>query len=198
MENAAFVADALIYLQDSAVDRAEFYRGDAAWMGLFGLQGEYFKPAYAMRATGAMRATPQRLSLAGADTVGFAAIAGRSPDNRTVQVLISNYEIPANFQPPLMKEPEGSAPKNMPMPDFSKMKFLPPRKDIKYHDNGGYQLTIGNLPWGKKGLFVLKRIRLSEREDFQVVEQRTESGDWISISNPLPAPGLELIVLQRR
>jgi hypothetical protein len=198
MDNAAFVADALIYLQDSAVDRAEFYRGDAAWMGLFGRQGQYFKPAYAMRATGAMLATPQRVSVAGGDTVGFAAIAGRSPDNRTVQVLISNYEIPANFQPPPMKEPEGSDPKNMPMPDFSKMKSLPPRKDIKYHDNGGYELSISNLPWGKKGSFLLKRIRLSGREDFQVVEQRTESGDQITISNPLPAPGLEFIVLQSR
>ena len=45
MDNAAFMGDALIYLQDSAVDRAHFYRGDAAWMGLFGLHGEYFKTA---------------------------------------------------------------------------------------------------------------------------------------------------------
>ena len=59
IENAAFVGDVLIYLQDSAIDLAHFYRGDAAWMGLFGLHGEYFKPAYTFRATGAMLKTPR-------------------------------------------------------------------------------------------------------------------------------------------
>ena len=99
MDNAAFIGAALIYLQDSAVDRAHFYRGDAAWMGLFGLQGEYFKTANTFRATGAMLQTPERLQLWSV-TFGFAAIAGRSRDGKSVQVLISNYQIPENYQPP--------------------------------------------------------------------------------------------------
>jgi xylan 1,4-beta-xylosidase len=195
MDNAAFMGDVLIYLQDSAVDRAHFYRGDAAWMGLFGPHGEYFKTANTFRATGAMLQTPERLQLSGADTFGFAAIAGRSRDGKSVQVLISNYQIPDNYQPPPMTAPAGSAPKNMPMPDFSKIKFLAPRKEIAYRENRGYRLTIENLPWGKNASFTLKRYRLTGDHDFDVVEERKASGDHLEISNPLPPPGLELIVL---
>jgi xylan 1,4-beta-xylosidase len=196
MENAAFIGAVLIYLQDSAVDRAYFYRGDAAWMGLFGLQGEYFKTANTFRATGAMLQTPERISLTGADTFGFAAIAGRSRDGKSVQVLISNYQIPENYQPPPMTPPAGSAPKNMPMPDFSTIKFLAPRKDISYRENQGYKLAIDNLPWGKNVSFTLKRYRLTGDHDFDVVEERQASGDHLEISNPLPPPGLELIELR--
>jgi xylan 1,4-beta-xylosidase len=198
MENAAFIGTALIYLQDSAVNQAYFYRGDAAWMGLFGLQREYFKTAHTFRATGAMLQTPERLALTGADTFGFAALAGRSHDGKSVQVLISNYQIPANYQPPPMVPPEGSAPKNMPMPDFSKIKSLAPREDIVYRENQGYTLTISNLPWGKDAGFTLKRYRLAEDHNLDVVEEKQETGDSIHISNPLPPPGLELIELRRR
>ncbi len=198
MENAAFVGTSLIYFQDSAVNLAYFYRGDAAWMGLFGLHGEFFKPAYTFRATGALLKTPERLNLTGADTFGFASIAGRSRDGKTVQVLISNYEIPVNYQPPPMQPPEGSAPKNVPIPDFSKMKFLQPRKDIQYHDNRGYQLTITNLPWGEKDSFGVKRYRLTDGQDLSPVEEKSASGRQITISNPLAPPALELIVLQKR
>jgi hypothetical protein len=190
MENAAFVGDVLIYLQTSAVDRAQFYRGDAAWMGLFGLQGEYFKTAYTVRATGEMLKTPERLDLTGADTFGFAAIAGRSHDGKTVQVLISNYEIPADYKAPEMEAPAGSAPANMPMPDFSKIKALSPRKDIRYRNNRGYELMINNLPWGKEGSFTVKRYRLAEGQDFGVVDETPASGDRIKIWNllaPLPS-----------
>lgn len=198
IENAAFVGDVLIYLQDSAIDLAHFYRGDAAWMGLFGLHGEYFKPAYTFRATGAMLKTPQRIALTGADTFGFAAIAGRSRDSKTVQVLISNYEIPANYNPPPMQAPAGAAPPGMPMPDFSKLKFLAPRKEIQYQNNRGYKLTVNNLPWGEKDSFTVKRYRLTGEEDFSPVEGTLASGQQLTISNPLPPPGLELIVLQKR
>ena len=127
--NAAFIGAALTYFQDAPPrPPAIFYRGDAAWMGLFDLQGDYFKTAYTFKAIGAMLQTPERLQLSGADTFGFAAIAGRSRDGKSVQVLISNYQIPENYQPPPMTAPAGSAPKNMPMPDFSTMKLPDPRE----------------------------------------------------------------------
>jgi hypothetical protein len=198
MENAAFVADVLIYLQASAVDRAQFYRGDAAWMGLFGLRGEYFKTAYSFRATGEMLKTPERLDLTGADTFGFAAIAGRSHDGKTVQVLISNYEIPADYKAPPMEAPAGSIPANLPKPDLSEIKALSPRRYPQYRDNRGYELVISNLPWGKEGLFTVKRYRLAEGQDFGVVDDTPASGDWIRIRNLLSPPAVELLVLQKR
>jgi xylan 1,4-beta-xylosidase len=94
MEAAAFVASAQIYLQDSAADRAHYYRGDATTMGLFDPQGGYRKKGYAFKAAGAMLETPRRLQATGGDNAGFAVLAGRAEDGATVQVLISNYEIP--------------------------------------------------------------------------------------------------------
>src|ERR1700729_1696551 len=45
--NPAYIGAVLTYLQDSAVDDAMFYRGDAAWMGLFDANGQYLKTARA-------------------------------------------------------------------------------------------------------------------------------------------------------
>lgn len=38
-ENAAYIGGVLNYLQDAPIDHAQFYRGGAAWMGLFELEG---------------------------------------------------------------------------------------------------------------------------------------------------------------
>ncbi len=197
MENAAFIGAVLSYFQDAPIDRAMFYRGDAAWMGLFGLDGQYFKTAYAFKAMGEMQDTPERLSVAGADTFGFATIAGRSADGNTVQVLISNYAIPAGFKPEMMRMPPDLLKELPSLPDFSKFKLLPPRTDIVYRDNAGYNLTINNLPWGK-GPFSLKRYRISKTQNLDLVEERSSEGGSLEMSNSLAPDALELIVLQRK
>src|SRR5579864_3968415 len=66
--NAAYIGAVLSYLQDTSIDHAHFYRGDAAWMGLFSLEGKYFKTAYTFKAMGKMLDTPQRLPVEGTDT----------------------------------------------------------------------------------------------------------------------------------
>jgi hypothetical protein len=90
MENGIFPAAALIYLQDSAVDRALYYRGDSTGR-VFGSQGEYLKPAYSLKATAMMLDTPQRLS-ATADNPGPIVLAGRSANGKKVQVLVCNFK----------------------------------------------------------------------------------------------------------
>jgi len=194
IENAAFIEDVLIYLQDSPVDMAHFYRADAAWMGLFDVQGQYFKPAYAFLAAGKMLSTPQRLELSGSDTIGFAALAGRSSDGKTVQILISNYEIPANHHPRDMPPPEGALPKNM--PEFPQMKSLPARTNIHYKDNRGFHLTINALPWGKRP-FTVQRYRLTDREPFVMVQESTGNGGKFDVSDALLPPAIELIILKQ-
>src|SRR5271156_5558404 len=47
--NAAYISAALSYFQDAPIDHAQFYRGDAAWMGLFDSKGEYYKTAHAFQ-----------------------------------------------------------------------------------------------------------------------------------------------------
>lgn len=194
-DNAAYVASVMIYLQDSSIDRAEFYRGDAAWMGLFDLQRKLFKPASAYKATAAMLDTPERLDMVGSDTFGFGALAGRSRDGTTVQILISNYEIPADFKPHMMAMPPDV--QALLKLDFSKPKFLARRTDIHPENNGGYFLTIDHLPWGNAE-FTIKRYRITGTEDFRSVEESSGKGGKADLSNPLPPPGVELIVLRRR
>lgn len=187
--NAAFIAAVMSYLQDAPVDAAMFYRGDAAWMGLFDLQGKYYKTAYAFKAMGEMLGTPLRLAVRGTDTVGFAALAGMSANRKKVQILITNYEIPANYKPREMLKPG-----NPPTPPSNE---TAPTKGIVHRDNSGYDLTIGNLPWGKSA-FKIKRYRISRTENLKLVEEKTGAGSRLKLTNALPVDTVELIELQRQ
>jgi xylan 1,4-beta-xylosidase len=195
-ENAAFVDSALTYFQDAPLDHAHFYRGDAAWMGLFDLQGHPYKTAYAFEAMGKMQDTPRRLAVEGADTLGFATLAGRSADRKTIQILVSNYAIANGWKAKDMKIPDAVV-KSIPPTDYSKFKPLPLRTDIVYRDNAGYDLTINHLPWGKKP-FTVKRYRISEKENLELVEEKLGAGESIELANPLAPDAVELIVLQKR
>jgi hypothetical protein len=195
--NAAYIGAVLSYLQDTSIDQAHFYRGDAAWMGLFGVDGKYFKTAYTFKAMGKMLDTPQRLAVDGTDTIGFAALAGRSADGNTIQILISNYAIPENYKPDLMPMPPELQKTSPPMPDMSKVKFLPPRTDVVYRDNAGYDLAIKNLPWGPAPFSVI-RYRISKAQNLDVVETGSGKDGVLNLSNSLPPDTVELIVLRRR
>ncbi|MGC1128445.1 MAG: hypothetical protein WA875_02680 [Candidatus Acidiferrales bacterium] len=194
-DNAAFVADTLIYLEDQPVDRAIFYRGDAAWMGLFDMQGKPYKPAFALRAMGEMADTPERVATTGGDQDGFAVLAGRSKDGKRVQILMGNYEIPPNYQAHVMVPPAEFM-KGTHVPDFSKIERLPARK-VEYRNNGGYDLTVENLPWGEKE-FTVKRYRLDGAHDWDLVETKEgRGGEWKN-SETLAAPAVEMVVLERK
>jgi xylan 1,4-beta-xylosidase len=193
-EDAAYIGAELSYMQDAPVDHALFYRGDAAWMGLFDVKGQYFKSAYVFKAMGKMLETPQRLLVQGADTFGFAAIAGRSADGKLMQIVVSNYAIPPVSQRHKMEIPPELLKPGAGLPDFSSIKPLPPRDDIVYRDNAGYRLTIDNLPWGEKP-FTMKRYRISESHNLDLVENKSATGPVLAISADLAPDGVELIVL---
>jgi len=186
MAAAAFTGCALIYLQDAPVKRSHYYRGDAGHgMGLFERDGSYRKKAYAFKAMGRMLDTPQRLEATGGDTRGFAVLAGRSAEGDRVQVLVSNYEIRPEA------DPRG--------PGFGRDSAPAARREVTYayDDNGGYDLTVKNLPWGE-GRFTVERYRLTGRDDFALVETSTAEGGTVTFSHDLPSPGLALIVLKRQ
>lgn len=205
--NAAFIGAALTYYQDAPLDAAIFYRGDATWMGLFDLDGKYFKTAYTFKAMGEMLDTPKRLGVKGPDTYGFAALAGLSGDRKTVQILISNYEIPAGYKPKDMvlspelnemvkkiKAEEASHPNPAKPAPVSE---LPQRAGIVYHDNAGYNLTVDNLPFGKDA-YTIKRYRISKTQNLELVEEKEASGASLKISNSFAPDTVELIVLQHK
>jgi hypothetical protein len=196
--NAAFVGAVLTYLEDASVDHAHFYRGDAAWMGLFDLNGGYYKPAYAFKAMGEMLDTPERVAVTGGDTFGFAVLAGKSADGSKVQILISNYQKPANYKPkPMVRGPETVDPTRPPLWDRYPGREFPDRGDIVYRDNAGYKLSISNLPWGQ-ATFSVKRYRISAGQSLDLVEERAANGATLALSSPLPVDTVELIVLERK
>ncbi len=182
MESAAFTTSALIYLQDAPVDLSCYYTGNAGNMGSFETNGAYRKMAYAFKATGAMLDTPQRLSVTGDDTMGFAVLAGRSPDKQTVQVLISNYQIQQPEGPPRQSAPPGSHGLE--------------RRQVRTEAIPAYALDITHLPWGNKA-FTVRRYRTDEKCDYALVEELEIQGETLELSRPLPPPALELIVLTR-
>ena len=182
MESAAFTACAVMYLQDSTVDVSCYYTGNAGNMGSFEPDGAYRKKAYALKATGALLNTPERLRARGADTEGFAVLAGRSGDRRTVQVLIANYEIQQPTEPPRQTASPGSHGLD--------------RRKLQAKRPHAYALKIASLPWGKSA-FTLRRYRTDADRNFELVEQTPGSGGTINISRPLTPPAVELIVVGR-
>ena len=97
LQRAGFITSALVYMQDAPIDISALYRAD----NVFGKHGDTpDKTGQALIALGRMKDTPVRLAVHGADLDGFAVQSGRSKDGKTVQVLISNYQIPAEFLGP--------------------------------------------------------------------------------------------------
>ena len=176
----AFIGAVLTYLQDSPVTRAMYYRADAGNESLFERDGSYRRKAYPFAAMGSMLDTPDKLAVSGADTIGFAVLAGRSADRNRIRILISNYEIPPAYG----------------IPGRGRMR-MPPQSGIAYHDNHGYALTVTNLPWGDAG-YNVKCYRVSEAGDFRPQSLPAGRGPTYELRRDLEAPAWELIVLERQ
>jgi hypothetical protein len=82
------------------------------------------------------------------------------------------------------------------LPDMSKV-TRPPNRNITYKNDSGYDLTIQNLPWGKKP-FIVQRVRLSNSEDLAEQPLTVGEGGECKSSGALPAPGVELIVSREK
>jgi len=121
----------------------------------------------------------------GDDDAGFAVVAGRSQDNRMLQILISNYQIASKYLGP---RPNGDV---MHIPNIMDIQLLP-RRTFTYHDNNGYDLMV-NLPGpGKREV---KRYRITDTSNFALVDQSTQTGPAIHLQAVLPPPGIEFIVI---
>jgi hypothetical protein len=181
---ASFVASALIYMQDAPIDAATLYRAD----NVFGSDGATpDKTGQALIALGQMKSTPARLKVVGADADGFAVEAGRSGDGRLVRILISNYQIPAQ----LLGRRKGDDVLHVP-PVFDVS--LLSRRDVDYHDNGGFDLTVQHLPTGRS--YVIERCRITAQDDFKPVSTMIAPEAAIHITETLPPPAVELITVR--
>ena len=178
---ASFVTSALIYMLDAPIDAATLYRAD----NVFGADGNTpDKTGKALIALGALKSTPVRLQVTGADMDGFAVAAGRSPDGRVVKVLISNYQIPAE----LLGKRAGDDVLHVP-PVFDVT--LLSRRDIKYHNNDGFDLVIEHLPENRS--YIVEKCRITRKDDFRPNRTIVAPGAAVHVRDVLPPPGVELV-----
>lgn len=174
---AAFAASSLIYMLGGPID-AQTYRRAAASVRSGGSAGDAVGSA--LGAFGALKSTPLLVRSSGGDDSGFAVVAGRSKDNRLVQILISNYQVASKY---------------LGGPRDNWNTTLPERRTLQYSNNGGYDATV-NLP--TPGKYSVKRYRISDSSDFALVDQHIETGPSIRLQAALPPPGIELIVISAK
>jgi xylan 1,4-beta-xylosidase len=178
---ASFITSALIYMQDAPVDAATLYRAD----NVFGADGDSpDEIGQALIALGRMKATPVRLQSTGGDLRGLAVEAGRSEDGKLVQVLISNDQIPAADLGPRNTDD------TLHVPHVFDVKLLP-RRSLVYSDNGGFDLTIAQLPAGTP--HVVERCLISAEGTFASGTPIVQTGGTVTVQGRLPPPGIALI-----
>ena len=181
---ASFITSALIYMQDAPIDAATLYRAD----NVFGADGATpDKTGEALIALGQMKSTPVRLRVTGADTNGFAVEAGRSRDGRMLRILISNYQIPTQ----LLGRRAGDDVLHVP-PVFDV--HLLSRREIAYRNNAGFDLTVTQLPRDQS--YVLERSRITDRDDFKLINRTIVPGGAVHLNETLPPPGVELVTVR--
>jgi hypothetical protein len=172
---ASFAASSLIYMLGGPVDAQTYHRTDAAARTVGGLGGEVNS---ALGAFGALKSTPVLIRTDGGDEAGFAVVAGRSPDRRLIQILISNYQIASKYL----------------RPRDNWDTTLPERRVLQYRDNGGYDAMI-SVPAGK---YQVKRYRIGDSSNFALAEQSVELGPTIRLQATMSPPAVELIVISAK
>jgi hypothetical protein len=200
-----YEAAALIYMQDTPIDRATLFRGDAAvWKPddpdfdlttrMFNADGTAMKNAYGFISAGQMLETPRRLRVTGGDDRGFAVLAGGNAAGTEVRVLIANYAIPAeNLQP----QPSPSINFNLPVtgkPVPVSWQQLPRRVEAAQKNNGGYELEVIGLPWGR-GNYTVERYRYDATHDLTLLDRISGKGASVNLRADLPEPAVELVVI---
>lgn len=176
---AAFTASAIVYMQDSPIDEQTFYMGP----NLFGEDGRTpNKVGQAMVALGRFKDAPIRLELTGADTQGLAVQAGRSHDSTQVTVVISNYEVPESLRG---LRPDGDR--------LADMLNVLPRRELTYADNEGFELEVTGLD--PETSYRIERYRISDLWDHRLLTTDFARGDRVVVTGPLPAPGIETVII---
>jgi len=91
---AAFVAAALLELQDAPVDMCNFFHGELGGFGLFNEHGVPTKNHHAFAAFRLLLRTPKRIETSGSVSGQLAFVAGLSEGQHEAVILVSNYALP--------------------------------------------------------------------------------------------------------
>lgn len=189
LQRAAFVASSLIEMAHAPIDLAALYRAD----NLFGPEGATpDKTGAALVALGRMKDTRVELPIeqppGGSEPCGFAAEAGRSADGRTLQILLSHYEVPAPHRRP-------RAGRNVPGGPGQFAVTLLERSRLECRPVSGYDLKIEHLAPGAR--YEIERDQISAAHTLSAVERTIQRGPILHLRAALPDPGVELVVIRR-
>ena len=198
---------ALSYMQDTKIDRAFIFRGDAAMdnpkykLGdfttqMFNKDGSPMVNAWGFIAMGQMQLTRERLKVTGGDNNGYVVLAGRDEEARNIQVLITNYAIAPKFLEPTTKN---SLDFELPV-DGERVPVswaLPTRRtDAVQSNNGGYRLKVRGVSC-KSGC-VVERRRLDGTHAFALIDSNRLTTDTIELSADTSPPSIELITIRKQ
>lgn len=93
--NAASAAGAMIYMQESTIDKFFRYALDNYWFGLVNWYDQWRYSGHSMRAMCQTMDNGQRLPASGGDTLGTAVIASASPFLDEIQIIVTDNSSPA-------------------------------------------------------------------------------------------------------
>ncbi|MCI1653717.1 MAG: hypothetical protein LKI32_02285 [Lachnospiraceae bacterium] len=190
---ATYLTSLYTYLQDSPVSKALFYFRIAQ----LSENGSVTVPktTYALKASSSMEETDNRVKTAGGDKNGFGVIAGINDNKNQINILMSNYEIPASSMlsnglapNPMIKD------NKMCIPNVANW-TLPIARVLTYENNAGYNLTVKNIPFNTKNV-VVEQYRLDANNNLKLVNSKKVdlSGDGtITLSNALAAYKTDLL-----
>jgi xylan 1,4-beta-xylosidase len=200
-ENAAFIAAAAVYMQDSVVDQAIFFRADTGAdfhynfrdpAGIFEADGSENARTGAFRLVGQTLAMPERLAVTGGDENGFAVLAGRTAERDAIRILIANYAIPDAYLTARDRDVfQFQVPIGAERVDMS-LNVPPRRVHAKSAGYAAYTLEVSDLPWGE-GRHKVVRYRADGAHKGEMLASQEGDGTCVIVQNDLPAPGVELI-----
>ena len=192
---ASYLASALVYLQDTPVVKANIYNRlvteDESGNAVIS------KTGYGYKAVGEMNETENRLDTTGGDKNGMAVMAGINNEEDQINILISNYEIPASQM--LSNDPSES---NNPMIQDNKLSIpgvanwsLPVARILTYENNEGYNLTVNDIPYDTANV-VVEKYRVDPDHNLDLIETETvplSDEGTITLSNELNTYNVDLL-----
>ena len=193
---ASYLASLMMYLQDTPVEKANIYNrlvktnedGSA----------EITKTGYGYKAMGEMNETENRLAVTGGDKNGMAVMAGINDSDDQINVLISNYEIPASqmlanseSHNPMIKDNKLSIPG---VANWS----LPIARVLTYENNAGYNLTVTDVPYDTANV-VVEQYRIDNDNNLDLISTTkvpiSEDGT-VELSNALNTYSVDLLSIK--
>jgi hypothetical protein len=196
---AAFLADALIYMQNGPVAKAQSYMP---------INSTPSKRSLAFSAISKLNATPTRLCAQGGDDNGFGVMAGKNKTEPKLQVVIANYQISASLMGPI----PGGNDEVLEFPGVGKLADMtyPERRSFTYPNKDGYDLTIKSIP-ASWGTVTVEQYRIDASNNFTIASTKmfttaeraeglTVSGKWARATKSTNDPngaaqGVDLIVV---